>query len=236
MREEKFSRLADYKAINKFNLYYLVYYYLTRDIKYSVGKYAKGELIDIGCGNKPYEKVFEGRITKYTGCDIIQSDLKKVDILCDATNIPLPSGSFDTAFSTQAIEHVANHQGVVNEAYRLLKPGSYFILSGPMCWPLHEEPYDYFRFTVHGFEYILKTAGFEITAVLPNGGMWAATGQTIINTFVNSKSKFFLLRIWRFIFFKLRAYWFINLIYKWLDKTDYNPINTLNYVIVARKN
>ncbi|MEI9956305.1 MAG: class I SAM-dependent methyltransferase [Ferruginibacter sp.] len=102
------------------------------------------------------------KITDYTGCDIIQSDLQKVDILCEANKIPLADNTFDTVFSTQTIEHVADHQGVINEAYRLLKPGGAIIVSAPLYWHLHEEPYDFFRFTKYGFEYIFNKAGFEI--------------------------------------------------------------------------
>lgn len=235
MRDSNLSRLSNYKKINKLHLDYLVYYYLIRDIKYAINTYAQGNVLDIGCGNKPYEHAFTGKVSNYTGCDITQSDLNKVDIICEATNIPLPSESFNTIFSTQAIEHIENHQEMINEAFRLIKPGGSFILSGPMYWPLHEEPHDYFRFTKHGFEIILKKAGFEITETLSNGGMWATSGQALIHSHANSKSKFFPIRVLRFLFFRLRIYWIYNSFYKWLDKVDYNPINTMNYVIVAKK-
>ena len=236
MRKEKLSRLSDYKKINKFHLDYLVYHYLIRDVEYAINSYSKGKVLDIGCGNKPYEPTFAGKITGYTGCDIIQSDLNKVDIICEATKIPLSSESFDTIFSTQTIEHIADHQSMVNEAYRLVKPGGYFILSGPMYWPIHEEPHDYFRFTKYGFEYILTKAGFQIEKILPNGGMWAVSGQTFLHSLAHGDSKFFLTRAWRFVFFKLRMQWICNSFYKWLDRKDYNPVSTLNYVIIARKN
>ena len=165
MRLENVSRLSSFNGINKYNFNYLVYKNLIRDLNKAVYKYAKGKVIDIGCGNKPYENIFKGKIDEYIGCDVMQSDLKKVDIICEANNIPLKSLSFDTAFSTQTIEHVADHQGLANEAFRLLKPGGYFIVSGPLYWPLHEEPYDFFRFTKHGFTYVFEKAGFEVTEI-----------------------------------------------------------------------
>ena len=207
----------------------------TRRCLAAVSKFAKGRLLDIGCGNKPYEKILEGKITEYIGCDIIQSNLNKVDVLCAANNIPLENSSFDTVFSTQTIEHVEDHQGLVNEAYRLLKPGGFFIVSGPLYWHLHEEPYDFFRFTKYGFKYIFEKAGFEMVEVNSNGGMWATTGQSMIHSFMKSKSKNLFIRGSCFLFYKLRVYWFINSLFSWLDKVDYNTVNTMNYVIVGKK-
>ena len=131
MRDKNVSRFANYKNVSKSDLYYLVYVPLIRDLELAIEKYARGKVLDIGCGNKPYEKKFGEQITGYIGCDIIQSDLQKVDVLCAANNIPLENASFDTVFSTQTIEHVEDHQGLVNEAYRLIKPGGFFIVSGP---------------------------------------------------------------------------------------------------------
>ena len=234
MRSENLSRLSDTR-ISKLNAYYLHYKSFHPALFTAVSKYAKGRLIDIGCGNKPYEKKFEGTVTEYIGCDIVQSDLKKVDVLCEANNIPLPDNSFDTAFSTQTIEHVEDHQGLVNEAYRLLKPGGYFIVSGPMYWHLHEEPYDFFRFTKYGFKYIFEKAGFEMIEIIPNGGAWATAGQTLIHSFLLSKSRNFFIHASRFLFHRLRIYWIINSFFGWLDKVDYNPANTLNYVVIGKK-
>jgi SAM-dependent methyltransferase len=198
-------------------------------------KYAMGRLIDIGCGNKPYKDMMQN-VTEYIGCDIVQSDLECVDVLCEANNIPLPSGSFDTAFSTQVIEHVADHNGLVAEAFRLIKPGGYFILSGPMSWPLHEEPYDYFRFTSHGFRYILEKAGFEVKEIMANGGMWAVAGQQFILAMQNRGTKtHFLIKVWRKLFGILRLHYFVNIACSWLDKNDNNLFNTTNYVVVAMK-
>jgi Methylase involved in ubiquinone/menaquinone biosynthesis len=234
MRSENLSRLSD-TNITKFSVYYLHYKSFHSALFTSISKYAKGKLLDIGCGNKPYEKVLQENITEYIGCDIIQSSLNNVDILCEANNIPLPGNSFDTAFSTQTIEHVEDHQGLVNEAFRLIKPGGCFIVSGPMYWHLHEEPYDFFRFTKYGFKYIFEKAGFEIIEINSNGGTWATTGQSIIHSFLHSTSKNFFIRTSRFLFYKVRLYWFINSFFSWLDKVDYNPVNTMNYVVVGKK-
>lgn len=238
MREEGLERFTDYKGISPGNNYYLVYKPLFKDLEKSVTTYAKGRVLDIGCGNKPYEQMFTGRITEYIGCDIVQSSEKKVDVISEATNIPLPDASFDTVFSTQTLEHVAEHQKLLNEAFRLLKPGGHIIVSAPLYWHLHEEPYDFFRFTKYGFEHIFEKAGFKTVEILSNGGLWATTGQVIIHSLMlpnKFKKSPWYVRVFKKTFVFLRFPRIINWIFSWLDKKDYNPVNTMNYVVVGRK-
>jgi len=236
-RAGNLSRLENVEKITISNHDYLVYLSFHQELKNAVEKYAKGKLLDIGCGNKPYEIWLKGKASVYVGCDIVQSSANKVDVLCEANKIPLESNSFDTVLSTQVIEHVEDHQGLVNEAYRLLKPNGCFILSGPMYWNLHEEPYDFFRFTKHGFKYILEKGGFEVCEIVSNGGAWATLGQVVNHTFEfrNSKANKIAKGL-KYLFRILRMYILVNRIFAYLDKKDFNTINTMNYVIVARKN
>ncbi|MFP4081393.1 MAG: class I SAM-dependent methyltransferase [Candidatus Aminicenantes bacterium] len=83
---------------------------------------------------------------------------------------PYPDGSFDMVFSGQSIEHVTEEEGerVMEEVYRVLKPGGYFCLdtpNGPAC-RLQQQG---FINENHKIEYShkqlsakLKQAGFEI--------------------------------------------------------------------------
>jgi len=200
---------------------YLVYLYLFDALEYA-SKFVSGRLMDIGCGNKPYKKLF-GNISEHFGCDIVQSSASQADIICDVLNIPCRNESFDSVLSTQVIEHVAEPQSLCSEAFRILKPHGYFILSGPMYWYLHEEPYDFYRFTKYGFRHMLEKAGFEVTEVLPNGGKWAMLGLTSIHTIQSSRfNKPFVVK-------------WINKTCSYLDKRRFDEISTSNYVVIARK-
>lgn len=227
--------LDDINQIDRRNRSYLVYRYLIRDLAGVIEKYASGRLLDIGCGNKPYQQFFEGRISEYTGCDFVQNKSNTVDIICDAGNIPLPSASYDTCFSTQVIEHVPEPGKLVSEAFRLLKPGGHLILSGPLYWPVHGEPYDYFRFTRFGFTQLLTSHGFTVVDVKENGGAWATAGQALVHGFEFSSSGSLRIRIMRFVFFRLGFISLFNRFFEWADKKDHNSTNTINYVIVAKK-
>ena len=62
---------------------------------------------------------------------------------------------------------------MINECFRVLKPGGALVLTGPFYWPIHEEPYDYYRYTRYGLEYMLQKAGFATWEIRPDGGDWA---------------------------------------------------------------
>ncbi len=220
------NRLKD-SQVSIQNSLYLHLNPLFADLK-AASVHARGRMLDIGCGNKPYEKMFAGRVSEHFGCDISQSDAHRVDVICPANEIPLPDASFDTVLCTQVIEHVADHQGVISEAFRLLKPGGVLILSGPMYWPLHEEPYDFFRFTEHGLRHLLTRAGFSAMQIKNNGGKWALCGTVLIQTLVTSRfaSNPLANRL---------AVPLINRVFSTLDNKFPNRSNPMNYVVVARK-
>jgi SAM-dependent methyltransferase len=233
-RQENLSRLSAIK-LSKKDSTYLVYKALFRDLKTAIDNYARGKLFDIGCGNKPYQSLMVN-VTEYVGCDIVQSSNNCVDIISPATNIPIESNSFDTVFSTQTIEHVEDHLTLCTEAFRILKRGGHFIVSGPMYWPHHEEPYDFFRFTKHGFKYIIEKAGFEVVTIKANGGSWATAGQSLIHAIGNHIPKTIVGKLFRKLFYKLNIIVLINCFFDRLDTKNYNEINAINFVCVAKKN
>jgi SAM-dependent methyltransferase len=235
MREEKLKRLDQAKSSLNDSAY-IVYKFLFRDLKKAITDHAKGDVLDIGCGNKPYTEWFKGLTTSYTGCDIIQSDKMLVDVICPATDIPLPAASKDTVFSTQVLEHVADHRKMISEAFRILKPGGKLILSCPMYWEHHEEPYDYFRFTKYGLEYLMSETGFKQWEIIPNGGKWALTGQALLTSIRTSvHKKGFVRTIFKGIYVVFRIKPLINLLFTWLDKKDPDYSTTLNFVVIAEK-
>ncbi|MDR3128694.1 MAG: class I SAM-dependent methyltransferase [Tannerellaceae bacterium] len=240
-RKEKLGRLSNFQMPSILNRGYIIYLYHFADLKKAFDLYIKdgNDVLDIGCGNKPYEEYIQGLINpkeqtaRYTGCDIVQSSAQKVDIICEATNIPEPSGTYDIVLCTQVIEHVFEHQKVFSEAYRLLKPGGYFIVSGPMVWSLHEEPYDFYRFTKYGFCELLTGSGFSIVHEKMGGGQWATFGQMFLHiTSISAKNKF--LRKILHVFCKPTVL-FSNLFFPWIDKKFNNANYTLNYLFVGKK-
>ena len=216
--------------------HYLTYKYLFADLEKATAAYASGRVLDIGCGNKPYLNWFTPRATQYLGCDIVQSDQNRVDIISAATDLPLRENTVDTVFSTQVIEHVADHRKLLAEAFRVLKPGGYLILSAPMCWEHHEVPHDFFRFTRYGWQHLLTLTGFITREITANGGKWALVGQMLLNSIHSSFLHRGLRRsVLRRVYSVLRIKWLVNVTFAWLDTADKDEIATLNFVVVAQK-
>jgi SAM-dependent methyltransferase len=139
---------------------------LLKSIKKNSGE-LKGKLLDFGCGNKPYEKLF--KVDEYIGLDILESghenSNKKADVFYDGKIIPFENNNFDSIFCSEVFEHVFNLEEVIKELNRVLKKNGNILLTMPFVWELHEKPFDFARYTVFGIKSILENNGFEILKI-----------------------------------------------------------------------
>jgi SAM-dependent methyltransferase len=140
-----------------------------REVRESVAEH-RPVVLDVGCGHKPYRECFGA--AQYLGMDHAADD-SAPDFLGDACRLPVRTGSVDIVFSSQVIEHVPRPEQMLLELRRVLKPNGRLVLTGPMYWPLHEEPFDFYRFTKHGFAFLLQNAGFSEWIIREDGGDWS---------------------------------------------------------------
>lgn len=235
MRQEGLSRLSSLR-IGKNSKDYIVMHYLIADLNDAIVKFAKGDMLDIGCGNKPYQPLFNNQISRYVGCDVIQSDKNMVDVICPATDLKFSDQQFDTVFSTQVIEHVEDPFKMLQEANRVLKNEGYIIVSAPFCWELHEQPYDFYRYSKYGLAAMFEKNGFEVIQIKANGGKWAAIFQMNINMVYSVFSEKGLFRkILKGFFINLGFTSLLNRLAIWADQKYHDELLTLNYVVVAKK-
>lgn len=142
-----------------------------------------GTVLDVGCGEMPYKELIltpGSRVEKYVGLDLKDNNFdRKVlpDLSWDGVCIPLPDQSVDFAIATEVFEHCPDAQVVVNEINRVLKHGGTLLFTIPFLWPLHEVPYDYFRFTPFILQDILAKAGFGCIELKMLGGWDASLAQ-----------------------------------------------------------
>jgi len=183
------------------------------------GAYVKGVTLDVGCGNKPYEKTFFSSAEKYVGMDYL-TDRSKPDVVGSATDIPMSDASFDTVVCTEVLEHIPDPLKAMREMYRVLKPGGYLILSTPMYWPRHEVPYDYFRYPYDGLLHLIKTSGFELIQLFNRGRSYTFIGVVVQGTQPIS---------WKPIT------WLINRFFLWCDCHLKHDIHTLGWTFVAQR-
>jgi ubiquinone/menaquinone biosynthesis C-methylase UbiE len=196
------------------------------------GKYAKGRLIDIGCGTKPYKALFSSYVAEHVGVDHEGTfhDKSNVDLWGTAYDIPAEDESFDSALCTAVLEHLEEPFDALQECYRVLKPGGYAIYSIPFIWHLHEEPRDFYRYSRYGIEYLFEKAGFEITELKPLSGFWVTFGQLFVyNIHRLNRGPLRWLHLIDLMGF------LIQLISYSLDKIDKTEIWTWMYMVVVRK-
>lgn len=146
-------------------------------------KYTKGILLDIGCGRMPYRERLLPKLKKYIGLDSpvtakLYHGEEKPDILADATNIPLNNRSIDTILSLQVLEHLPKPQESIAEIKRLLKKDGILILSTVQYYPLHDEPFDFFRYTKYGLRKLLEEHNLKIIHLKEEGNIFVLIGQS----------------------------------------------------------
>lgn len=91
---------------------------------------------------------------KFIGCDMRKGP--GVDVILDLHNIDLPSNSVGTVLLLETLEHVEYPHKALNEIFRILKPEGLLIMSSCLNFPIHDHPYDYWRYTPEAFKSLLK--------------------------------------------------------------------------------
>lgn len=123
----------------------------------------RGHLLDVGCGSKPYESLFD--VDSYTGLDI-ESDVTNkrgiADHLYDGGRFPFDDGTYDSVLCNQVLEHVFNPDDFLREIHRVLKPGGKLLLTVPFVWDEHEQPYDYARYSSFGLSSLMEKSGLKV--------------------------------------------------------------------------
>ncbi|MEN9935357.1 MAG: hypothetical protein RLZZ387_1936 [Chloroflexota bacterium] len=144
--------------------------------------YVSGTMLDIGCGRRQYQPIFEQKVDRYIGVDWpVSLEHATPDTVADALHLPLPHSIADTVLATELMEHLPEPHLFLAEVARVLKPGGIFILSVPFLEPLHEEPRDFFRFTPYSLRILLEQHGFTVEQIWRRGG-W---GSVVIGSLVS---------------------------------------------------
>lgn len=128
-----------------------------------LSRFIQGNVLDVGCGRKPYESLFD--CDHYTGLELDTPENRqnqKVDLFYDGKHIPVSDAYFDNIVMFEVLEHVFNPDEFVAELYRVLKPGGAMLMTAPFVWDEHSQPYDYARYSSFGLKFMLEKHGFAI--------------------------------------------------------------------------
>jgi ubiquinone/menaquinone biosynthesis C-methylase UbiE len=109
--------------------------------------------LDIGCGEGNNTRLVANRGAKMTAIDIAEifvtharekevEEPLGIDYLhASAVDLPFPNDSFDFAMATMSFMDMPDHSKVIEEAFRVLKPGGFlqFSISHPCFFPPHRK-------------------------------------------------------------------------------------------------
>lgn len=145
---------------------------------------AHGVLFDVGCGSKPYKKLFEPYVTEYLGLEYSPDSGYRgnaADLCGDAAKLPMADKCVDTILCTEVMEHIHDPESAVREFARILRPGGTLITTAPFVYPIHDK-YDFFRYSPDGLAAIMTRHGLTIESVKPLSGT-AVTLALIFNLY-----------------------------------------------------
>ncbi|QGM47137.1 class I SAM-dependent methyltransferase [Methylocystis heyeri] len=100
-------------------------------------KALSGRVLDIGCGHglNPSYKYFSNRINWLDGVDpfpVMEPPTHLVNRwVCPLENIPVPSETYDVAYSYNVVEHVEDAKPFLRKATDILKPGGVYWSMSP---------------------------------------------------------------------------------------------------------
>lgn len=135
----------------------------------------RGVVYDLGCSDSHYKRFILENADSYVGVDWSNSlhDIN-ADIIADLNDrLPIPDATADTVFSISTLEHLREPKIMLKESYRILKPGGKLIIQTPWQWHVHEAPFDYYRYSKFGLEYLIASSGFKNITVEPQFGFFS---------------------------------------------------------------
>ncbi|MBS1686155.1 MAG: class I SAM-dependent methyltransferase [Bacteroidetes bacterium] len=206
----------------------------------SVVSHFRGRVLDVGCGQSPYRFLLDKGATQYQGIDIPEAMRFKYNnpdiVEFNGQDIPFADATFDGLICTEVLEHVQNYQHLIDEMYRVLKPGATGIITVPWSARYHYIPWDYFRYTPSSLQTMFGK--FSEARIQNRGTDMTVVANKVIVMFVRNllpaeKWRLIFAPIW-LLFSPLAAFTtlmgHLSLLLGW--GTDEDP---LGYTIIVRR-
>jgi SAM-dependent methyltransferase len=193
-----------------------------------------GKVLDIGCGDKPYESWLT-RADSYLGADVAATS--KADVVLDPkTAWPFPDSSFDGVICTQALQYAGDLPGLIGELTRVLKPEGRLVISVPFAYNQHAILNDYWRFSKIGIEQLLGKF-YEMEEIRSQGAVGSTMATLLLNWCDVSLSRSAFARVMKGVFLPawIVACLFVNLTAVLVDRLDSTGLFYHNTLLVARK-
>lgn len=146
---------------------------LARIYETSLRRYARGRLLDLGCGKVPLFYAYKDFITENICVDWDHSlhPNTHLDYECDLTQaLPFRNGEFDTIILSDVLHHIPTPAYLWQEMSRVLAIDGMVMVSVPFYYWLHEAPHDYYRYTEFALRRFVADSGLRLVRLDAIGG------------------------------------------------------------------
>jgi SAM-dependent methyltransferase len=127
--------------------------------------FLSGKILDLGAGSLSggsylnFIKISkEAKVLRIDINEKIKPDYK-IDFEKD--NLPFDEDSIDIILIFNLLEHIYNHQFLVKESFRVLKPKGLMIGCAPFLLRFHPSPKDFFRYSEEALKKLFNEIGFQ---------------------------------------------------------------------------
>ena len=165
------------KKISRKNLDKFIDYYISR-ISNELDGIDSLKVLNVGAGGT-IETYLKTKFNFVRSIDVnVNREPDQVIDVCDIDQLK------DLTFTPQLIcmfevlEHTKNPINAIQNLHEIIDENSYVMLSTPFIFHIHDEPYDFFRFTKYGLEILFQN--FKEVVVKPRNGWF----ETILVLFV----------------------------------------------------
>jgi SAM-dependent methyltransferase len=133
-------------------------------------------LLDVGCGEKPYEPLFSPLASAYVGVDSVVNP--RAELLGPVEALPVEDAAYDVVLCLQVLEHSDDPAQGVSELHRAAAPGGRVLASTHGAMVYHPNPDDLWRWTHTGLERLFRQNGdWASVTVTPASGTTACLGM-----------------------------------------------------------
>lgn len=160
-----------------------------------------GEILDIGSGSVRASYYRFLRMFKWHKVTTVDIDPNRnPTIVCDITknNLPVTNNYYDNVLVFNLLEHLSDRTKVVDEVYRVLKPGGRLIGCVPFLVNVHPDPQDFVRMAKDELNQLFSKAGFNVIEIYPIGEGPFTAGYSMIEWVL---PKFIKIIVYPFIYF-----------------------------------
>ena len=215
------------KNISRKNLFNFIEVYIKK-IENETGELNEIKVLNVGSGGD-IEKYLRS-IFKFVYSVDIEEKRKPNQVIdiCDKKQLSKLMFEPKLICIFEVLEHTKNPISAVNNIYEVLDEGGYVLFSSPFIFHIHDEPYDFYRFTKYGLKHLFRD--FTEVEILSRNGWF----ETILVLFVR-------LRLEKSLMGKVIGNAFIFLYYlltpvTWLlQKSITSDKMTTGYFLYAKK-